>query len=90
MMSIPPSEPTGTDATLRALADQVLELTTEIGMLRESMITAAEWDSEMRTDRQQALDQTLAILRTRLGMLTIITLALLGSHLLIGLWFLTR
>ena len=89
MMSIP-TEPTGADATLRALTEQVHELVTEIGMIRESMVTAAEWDSQMRTDRQQALDQTLATVRIRLSILTIITLVLLGSHLLIGLWFLTR
>jgi len=89
MMSMPP-EPTSADATLRALTEQVHELTTEISRIRESMVTAAEWDNQMRTDRQQALDQTLATLRIRLGILTISTLVLLGSHLLIGLWFFTR
>jgi hypothetical protein len=88
-VSIPP-QTTGADATLRALAEQVHDLATEIGRMRESLVTAAEWDSQMRTDRQQALDQTLATVRIRLGILTIITLVLLGSHLLIGLWFFTR
>lgn len=80
----------GADVTLRALTLQVHELVTEIGGIRESMVTAAEWDNQMRTDRQQTLDQTLATIRTRLGILTIITLILLGSQLLIVLWFFTQ
>jgi hypothetical protein len=88
-MTTPPGA-TSDDTALRALAEQVHELTTEISRIRESIVTAAEWDNQMRTDRQQALDQTLATVRARLGILTISTLILVGSHLLIGLWFFTR
>jgi hypothetical protein len=83
-------ELTGADATLHALTQQVHELVTEIGRIRESVVTAAEWDSQMRADRQQALDQTLATVRMRLHTLTIIMLLVLGANLLLGLWLLTR
>ena len=78
-----PSQSAGADAALRALADQVLELAGEIGMLRESMTTAAEWDSQIRTDRQHVLDRTLRTVRTRLRLLTTIGAMLLVTNLLL-------
>jgi hypothetical protein len=46
------------------LADQINELTIEMTILRESIVTAAEWDNQMRQDRQQALDAALDAERT--------------------------
>jgi hypothetical protein len=46
------------------LADQINELTIEMTILRESIVTAAEWDNQMRQDRQQALDAALDAART--------------------------
>lgn len=42
------------------LAEQVGYLASEIAALRESIVTAAEWDAEARRVRQVALDTTLA------------------------------
>ena len=52
------------DPILRALADQINELTIEVTILRESIVTSAELDLQTRLDRQRLLDRTLAEVRT--------------------------
>lgn len=60
------------------LADQVGELAAEIAALRESIVTAAEWDAEARRVRQVALDTTLADvqrwLRVLIGVIVVLVL----------------
>ena len=75
------------DPTLQALADQVSDLASEIGLLRESITTAAEWDNQARMDRQRVLDSTLAAVRRWLRVLVgaVIVLALLVLWLLLRL-----
>jgi hypothetical protein len=55
-----PAEPAPTLATL---ADQLMDLTTEHAMLRESIVTAADWDNRARQHRQGQLDATLHSVR---------------------------
>ncbi len=69
-----------------ALADRVAALATEIVTLRESIVTAAEWDAEARRVRQLALDTTLATVRTWLRVLVGVHVALLA----VVLWLLVR
>lgn len=67
--------------TRRELSEQLIEITTELSMLRESITTAAEWDLQARTDRQQVLDRTLATVRRGQRALIIVNLILTGSNL---------
>ena len=66
------------DQVLRQLADQVIELATEVAVLRESIVTAAEWDNQARQNRQQLLDTTLASLRRDMRILVGVNLVLVG------------
>ena len=86
----PVSESTASnpEPLIRQLADQVMELATEIAVLRESIVTAAEWDNQARQDRQQLLDTTLASLRRDMHILVGVNLILVG--LLIWLLIQTR
>jgi hypothetical protein len=52
-----PEQPTA------ALAEQIMELAAEQAMLRESIVTAAEWDNQSRQVRQGLLDETLHSVR---------------------------
>ena len=79
--------------TRQALSDQLMDIATEVGMLRESMTTAAEWDLQARLDRQQLLDSTLATVRRGQRVLVGVNLLLVGANfVLIGLvvWLLSR
>lgn len=49
-------------------------------MLRESITTAAEWDLQARTDRQQVLDRTLTTVRRGQRRLVIVNLVLVGTN----------
>jgi hypothetical protein len=86
----PVSESTASnpDPVITQLASQVMELATEIAVLRESIVTAAEWDNQARQDRQQLLDTTLASLRRDMHILVGVNLVLVG--LLIWLLIQTR
>jgi hypothetical protein len=55
--------------TLETVADRVTTLATEVATLRESIVTAAEWDADARRVRQSALDTTLAAVQIWLGVL---------------------
>ena len=68
----PPSQ----DPALRALADQINELTVEVTILRESIVTGAELDLQTRLDRQRLLDRTLAELRAWMRVLVGVNLVL--------------
>ena len=46
------------------LADQINELIVEVTILRESIVTAAEWDNTARMERQKLLDTALTSTRT--------------------------
>lgn len=72
--------------TLGALADQLNELTIEMTVLRESIVTAAEWDNQARINRQQVLDATLANVRLWLRILVGVTIVLIGAI----IWLLLR
>jgi hypothetical protein len=55
--------------TLETVAGRVATLTAEVATLRESIVTAAEWDAEARRARQIALDATLMTVRVWLRVL---------------------
>jgi hypothetical protein len=80
------ASPATADPSLTKLADQVLELVTEVAMLRESIVTAAEWDSQARQERQRVLDSTLATVRMRLRILVGVNMILVG----LVIWLLVR
>lgn len=52
-----------------ALIERVDVLASEVAALRESIVTAAEWDAESRRVRQVALDTTLTEVRQWLRIL---------------------
>jgi hypothetical protein len=79
--------------TRQELSEQLIEIATEVAMLRESITTAAEWDLQARTDRQQVLDRTLATVRRGQRALVIVNLILTGTNLALValvLWLLAR
>ena len=78
----PPSQ----DVTLRGLADQINELTVEVTILRESIVTGAELDLQARLDRQRLLDQTLTEVRTWARVLAGVNLVLI----VLVLWLAVR
>jgi len=51
------------EPTLATLADQLMHLAAEHALLRESIVTAAEWDNQARQMRQGELDATLHSVR---------------------------
>lgn len=73
-------------AVLTRLGDQINELATELAMLRESIVTAAEWDNQARQARQKTLDITLASVRTWQRILVGVNVLLMG----IVIWLLLR
>lgn len=78
---------------ISAMADQILELASEVGMLRESITTAAEWDNQARQDRQHVLDTTLSTVRRWLRILVRVTLVLISVNLVLLfllLWLVLR
>jgi hypothetical protein len=54
------------------LDERVAALASEVAALRESIVTAAEWDAESRRVRQVALDTTLADVRRWLRIMVIV------------------
>ena len=81
------------EPTRQALSEQLMDIATEVAMLRESITTAAEWDLQARLDRQQLLDRTLGTVRRGQRVLVWANLVLIGTNLaLIGLvlWLLVR
>jgi hypothetical protein len=56
-------QPIESAPTLTTLADQLMNLAAEHAMLRESIVTAAEWDNQARQMRQGELDATLHSIR---------------------------
>jgi hypothetical protein len=74
------------EPTLRALADQINELTIEVTILRESIVTGAELDLQTRLDRQRLLDLTLTEMRTWMHVLVGVNLALVA----LVLWMAVR
>jgi len=74
------------ERALTTLADQINELTVEIAMLRESIVTAAEWDNESRQARQQVLDAALAAARIWLRVLIGVNMLLV----VLVIWLLAR
>jgi hypothetical protein len=68
------------------LADQLNELIIEITILRESIVTAAEWDNQARQDRQKLLDTTLMSVQ---GWLRILVGAQVGLIVLV-IWLFLR
>jgi hypothetical protein len=77
-----PSQPSTPAPTLAMLADQLNELIIEVTVLRESIVTAAEWDNTARMERQRLLDDTLTSVRTWLhiliGVNTLLVLLVIG------------
>jgi hypothetical protein len=81
------------EPTRQALSEQLMDIASEVAMLRESITTAAEWDLQARLDRQHLLDSTLATVRQGQRILVVVNLVLIGTNLaLIGLvlWLLAR
>jgi len=81
------------EPTRQVLSEQLMDIASEVAMLRESITTAAEWDLQARLDRQHLLDSTLATVRRGQRILVVVNLALVGTNLaLIGLvlWLLAR
>jgi hypothetical protein len=81
------------EPTRQAISEQLMDIASEVAMLRESITTAAEWDLQARLDRQHLLDITLATVRRGQRILVVVNLALVGMNLaLIGLalWLLAR
>ena len=70
--------------TLDTVAGRVTTLAAEVATLRESIVTAAEWDAEARRARQISLDATLLAVRVWLRVLVVVH-ALLA---LLVLWLL--
>jgi hypothetical protein len=68
------------------LADQINELTVEVTILRESIVTGAELDLQTRLDRQRLLDRTLAEVRTWMHILVGVNLVLV----MLLLWLILR
>jgi hypothetical protein len=60
-----------------------MDIATEVAMLRESITTAAEWDLQARTDRQQILDRTLATVRRGQRVLVAVNLGLVATNLVL-------
>jgi hypothetical protein len=63
--------------TVVTLVDQINELTIEVTILRESIVTAAEWDNQARQERQQILDAALTSAGTWLRLLVGVNVLLL-------------
>jgi hypothetical protein len=80
------THPSSQDLALRGLADQINELTVEVTILRESIVTGAELDLQARLDRQRLLDQTLAEVRTWARVLVVVNLVLV----VLVLWLAVR
>jgi hypothetical protein len=80
------SDDTQATATLAVLRAHVDDLAAEVATLRESIVTAAEWDAEARRARQLALDSTLATVRRWLRVLVAEAIVLL----LLALWLAIR
>jgi hypothetical protein len=80
------TQPTKQAPILATLADQLMDLVAEQAMLRESIVTAAEWDYQARQRRQGELDATLQALRrwtqTLIGMVAVLIVVVL---ILVGL-----
>jgi hypothetical protein len=74
------------EPALRALADQINELTVEVTILRESIVTSAELDLQIRLDRQRLLDRALAEARTWMRVLVGVNLVLV----VLVLWLAVR
>jgi hypothetical protein len=92
-MPVSTPSPDRSEPTRQDLADQLMELAAEVGMLRESITTAAEWDLQARTDRQQVLDTTLAAVRRGQCIVIGVCFVLVGTNLLLvalTLWLLSR
>jgi hypothetical protein len=80
------SHPPSHEPALRALTDQINELTIEVTILRESIVTGAELDLQSRLDRQRLLDRTLAEVRTWMRVLVGVNLVLI----VLVLWLVLR
>ena len=81
-----PIHPSSNELALRALTDQINELTVEVTILRESIVTGAELDLQSRLDRQRLLDRTLAEVRTWMRVLVGVNLLLT----MLVLWLVRR
>ncbi|HEU5099162.1 MAG TPA: hypothetical protein VFU22_09090 [Roseiflexaceae bacterium] len=57
------TKPADPAPTLATLVEQLMDLTAEHAMLRESIVTAADWDNQARHSRQAELDATLHSVR---------------------------
>lgn len=77
------SEASSSEPTRQALSEQLMDIATEVAMLRESITTAAEWDLQARTDRQQILDRTLATVRRGQRVLVAVNLGLVATNLVL-------
>jgi hypothetical protein len=80
------ARPSGNELALRALTDQINELTVEVTILRESVVTGAELDLQSRLDRQRLLDRTLTEVRTWIRVLVGVNLLLVA----LVLWLVLR
>jgi hypothetical protein len=80
------TRPSSNELTLRALTDQINELTVEVTILRESIVTGAELDLQSRLDRQRLLDRTLSEVRTWMRVLVGVNLVLV----VLVLWLVVR
>jgi hypothetical protein len=81
------------EPTRRDLADQLMDLVAEVAMMRESITTAAEWDTQARADRQQVLDNTLAMVRKGQRIVIGVNLVLVATNLILValvLWLLSH
>jgi cytochrome c-type biogenesis protein CcmH/NrfG len=81
------------EASLGTIVDHLLDLTSEQALLRESIVTAAEWDYQSRQVRQGLLDETLRSVRRwnqiLVGMLTLLVVVLVSLIVLVAV-LLTR
>jgi hypothetical protein len=80
------AHPSSDELALRALTDQINELTVEVTILRESIVTGAELDLQSRLDRQRLLDRTLSEVRTWMRVLVGVNLVLI----VLVLWLVVR
>ena len=80
------AHPSSNELALRTLTDQVNELTVEVTILRESIVTGAELDLQSRLDRQRLLDRTLSEVRTWMRVLVGVNLLLV----VLVLWLVVR
>ena len=78
--------PSSNELALRALTDQINELTVEVTILRESIVTGAELDLQARQDRQRLLDQTLTEVRTWMRVLVGVNVVLVA----LVIWLVVR